>query len=210
MECYGIAPPRVRQYLNSEIEYVKSRIGPNEVILELGCGYGRVVFELATIADRVVGIDTAVESIELARELGADIVNCEFAVMDAIAMEFSESHFDSVICVQNGVCAFGVDQIQLFGEAMRVAKPGGKIIFSSYSSRFWKDRLEWFEIQAAHGLVGEIDHELTGDNVIVFKDGFRIGAMDENGFAELCNRFGIDPIITAIDDSSIFCETIKE
>ncbi|OGC91145.1 MAG: hypothetical protein A2W25_10160 [candidate division Zixibacteria bacterium RBG_16_53_22] len=209
MECYRVATPRVKQYLESEISHVKYRLGPNATVLELGCGYGRVAFELAGVARKVVGIDTAAESLKLARELGADMPNCEFIEMDAADLKFPDGVFDVVVCIQNGICVFGVDQARLFGEALRVARPGGRVIFSSYSPRFWEHRLEWFTIQAARGLVGEIDYELTGDNVIVCRDGFRAGAMDETDFRKLCGRCGIESAITEIDNSSIFCEVIK-
>ena len=80
--------------------------------------------------------------------------------------------FDLTICIQNGISAFRVDKQRLLAEAVRVTKSGGTVFFSSYSSRFWAARLEWFEIQAAHGLVGEIDYRATGDGVIICKDGF--------------------------------------
>ena len=67
--CYEIAPPRVMQYLDSEIRHVVSRTNPGDDVLELGCGYGRAAFEFAKAACRVVGIDSAAESLELAREL---------------------------------------------------------------------------------------------------------------------------------------------
>ncbi len=209
MECYEIAPPRVQRYLQSEIAHLKSRVGSGDTVLELGCGYGRVAFELARVARKVVGIDTARESIALGRELGAGIPNCEFAGMDAIDLTFPKGAFDVVVCAQNGICAFGVDLTRLFGEALRVTRPGGRVIFSSYAGRFWKHRLEWFKLQAARGLVGEIDYQRSGDNVIVCKDGFRVGAMDKKGFDELSGKFGIKPIITEIDRSSIFCEAVK-
>jgi 2-polyprenyl-6-hydroxyphenyl methylase/3-demethylubiquinone-9 3-methyltransferase len=208
-ECYEIAPPRVKRYLESEIAHVKSRLHSGDTVLELGCGYGRVVFELARVARKIVGIDTASESIALARQLGADIPNCEFFEMDAIDLKLLDNSFDVVICVQNGICAFGVDRERLMMEALRVTRPNGRVLFSSYDVRFWKHRLEWFALQAARGLVGEIDYQRSGDNVIVCKDGFTVGAMDEKGFLELCDKFGIVPAISEVDESSIFCEVIK-
>jgi 2-polyprenyl-6-hydroxyphenyl methylase/3-demethylubiquinone-9 3-methyltransferase len=208
-KCYEVAPPSVARYLICEIEHVKSRLKDSDTVLESGCGYGRVAFELAKIARRVVGIDTSVESLALARELGAGIANCEFLEMDAADLKFPDNPFDAAVCVQNGICAFGVDKELLFAEALRVTRPGGRLLFSSYASDFWQHRLEWFETQAWHGLVGEIDYRATGNGTIVCKDGFRAGAMEEAGFRELCGRFGLAPAITVVDESSIFCEAVK-
>jgi ubiquinone/menaquinone biosynthesis C-methylase UbiE len=208
-KCYDIAPPRVKQYLKAEVQYVLSRIKSRDTVLELGCGYGRVAFELARAAGRVVGIDTAGESVKLAISLKDTETRCDFLEMDATDLKFPADEFDVVVCIQNGICAFGVDPVNLLKEAVRVTRPEGRVLFSSYSSKFWLHRLAWFEEQSRQGLLGEIDYDSTGEGIIVCKDGFRAGAMEEKEFRRLCRQIGIDPIITEVDESSIFCELIK-
>ena len=44
--CYEVAPTRVRQFLEEEIAFVLSKIHQNDLILDLGCGYGRVSIRL--------------------------------------------------------------------------------------------------------------------------------------------------------------------
>jgi 2-polyprenyl-6-hydroxyphenyl methylase/3-demethylubiquinone-9 3-methyltransferase len=205
-ECYRIAPARVRRYLEAEIRHVLERLRPEDEVLELGCGYGRVVFELAKVARRVVGIDTAVQSLALAAELAGPDSSCEFLEMDAARLELPDASFDCVVCIQNGICAFRADQRRLLAEALRVARPGGRVLLSSYAARFWPHRLRWFEMQVEHGLLGEIDTEATGDGVIVCKDGFRSGAMSPDDFASLCADLGVEGEIEEVDGSSLFCE----
>ncbi len=207
-ECYETAPARVKQYLDEEIRFVMDRLEQRSAVLELGCGYGRVTLELAKVARRVVGIDTSTESVALARELAGASSKCEFFVMDALDLRFSDNEFDAVVCVQNGICAFGVDRTKLVREALRVARTGGRVFFSSYAERFWPHRLEWFQLQAKRGLVGEIDLSLTGEGVIVCNDGFRAGAMNQADFRELCAQLKIDTVITEVDGSSLFCELV--
>ena len=207
--CYEIAPPRVMQYLDSEIRHVVSRTNPGDDVLELGCGYGRAAFEYAKAACRVVGIDSAAESLELARELTDPQSSCEFIEMDATKMSFPDDTFDLVACIQNGICAFNVDPVTLVREAIRVTKPNGTALFSSYTESFWPDRLEWFELQAKEGLLGEIDYEKTRDGVIVCVDGFRAGAMCEDEFRAICRKLGLEPDIAEVDGSSIFFEVRK-
>jgi 2-polyprenyl-6-hydroxyphenyl methylase/3-demethylubiquinone-9 3-methyltransferase len=208
--CYEIASPRVKQYLGAEIRFVASRLEPKRTLLELGCGYGRVALQLAKVAGRVVGIDTSVESLALARDLARAEPNCEFLQMDALDLRFPDSTFDTVVCIQNGICAFGVDEEALVREALRVARSGGYVLFSSYAERFWPYRLEWFEAQARRGLVGEIDYDSSGDGVIVCKDGFRAGTMTPGDFKGLCERIGVTCAVTEVDGSSVFCEIIAD
>jgi len=207
--CYELAPPRVQQYLESEILHVLERLGPEDDVLELGCGYGRVTVRLAEHARSVVGIDVAEESLDLARTLAGPDTRCEFVLMDALHMTFGDDSFDVVVCIQNGICAFGVPRNELLREALRVARPGGRLIFSTYSDAFWEDRLSWFELQSSEGLLGPIDRRATGDGVIVCKDGFRSGAATRRELEELCGELGLTADITEVDGSSLFCETIK-
>ncbi|MEI6448736.1 MAG: class I SAM-dependent methyltransferase [Actinomycetes bacterium] len=205
-QCYELASARVKQYLEAEIEFVLSRLRPTDSVLELGCGYGRVALRLADVAARVVGIDTSPESLALARRLAGPGSRCDFEQMDASAPTFPDGAFDAVACVQNGVCAFAVDPRRLAREALRVTRPGGKALFSSYSEAFWPERLGWFEAQAAAGLVGAIDHDRSGNGTIVCKDGFRAGTCSAEAFRVLCRGLGVEPVITTVDDSSVFCE----
>jgi SAM-dependent methyltransferase len=66
---YEIAPPRARQYLESEIEHLLDSLSATDHVLELGCGYGRVALRIAAVAEKVVGIDVSEESLSLARQL---------------------------------------------------------------------------------------------------------------------------------------------
>jgi len=206
--CYDIASERVKRYLEAEVDFVLSRLERNHAVLELGCGYGRVTFQLAEVARRVVGIDTATESLALARQIAGSRSPCEFQEMDALELAFDTSEFDRVVCVQNGICAFGGDQQVLLREALRVTRPGGRILFSTYSERFWPDRLEWFEAQATAGLVGAIDYARTGNGTIACKDGFHSGMVSPEAFRSLGKRLGVQTEVTEVDESSVFCEFV--
>jgi 2-polyprenyl-6-hydroxyphenyl methylase/3-demethylubiquinone-9 3-methyltransferase len=208
-QCYELASPRVQQYLECEILHVLSRLRPDDTVLELGCGYGRVALRLAERADRVVGIDVSEESLALARELAGETARCEFLLMDATDMTFDDASFDAVVCVQNGVCAFGVVPADLLREALRVTKPLGRVLLSTYADAFWPDRLAWFEDQAAAGLVGAIDRVATRRGEIVCEDGFTAGALAPDELAALCASVGVVGEISEVDRSSVFCEIVK-
>lgn len=208
--CYEIASPRVRRYLEAEIRHVLGRLQADHAVLELGCGYGRVALRLVEKAARVVGVDVSGKSIAMARELAGDDSRLGFFEMNALELEFPDREFDSVVCLQNGICAFNVDQASLIRESLRVLRPGGVLLVSTYSDRFWAERLAWFEAQAAEGLVGEIDHEATGDGTIVCRDGFRAARMTAEDFERLCARAGVRADIVEIDASVVFCEILKD
>ena len=87
---------------------------------------------------------------------------------------------------------------------MRVTKPGGKALFSTYSEKFWPDRLDWFRLQATQGLLGEIDEEKTRDGNIICKDGFTATTFSAAELKSLAESFRLPFTITEVDCSSRF------
>ena len=205
-QCYEIAPPRVVQYLEAELRHVVGKIRPGDAVLDLGCGYGRVLGDLAAKGRLVVGIDNAWASLRAAREDLGGQSNCRLLQMNAAALGLGARVFEVVVCIQNGISAFHVSQQDLVAESIRVTRPGGTVLFSTYSARFWDDRLEWFRLQSEHGLIGEIDWPATGDGVIVCKDGFTATTVGPSEFTSLTAPFDVDVTLEEVDGSCLFCE----
>ena len=206
--CYEIAPHRVKQYLKTEIEFVLSKVNRTDLVLESGCGYGRVLIKLMEKAKTVVGIDTSLESLRLAQKklVSGRPSSCYLSVMNAVELGFSDRLFDMVICIQNAISAFKVNQRKLIKEAIRVTRIGGTVLLSSYSENFWEDRLQWFQLQADYGLIGEIDYNQTGDGVIVCHDGFSATTISPDEFVALTSGLDVKPRISEVDSSSVFYE----
>jgi SAM-dependent methyltransferase len=202
--CYELAPPRVQQYLRAEIDYLVELLRPGDIVLELGCGYGRVMADLAAAASFVVGVDTSQASLGLARRHLADRPNCLLACMDAGRLAFADDSFDAAVCIQNGLSAFHADRHCVVREALRVTRRGGKAFFSTYSDRFWDHRLEWFARQAEAGLIGEIDYHRTREGTIVCRDGFEASTVRPVEFAALLGGLDVGLTVAEVDDSSLF------
>lgn len=210
LNCYEVAPPRIKQYLDAEIQFVSSNLHDTDLVLELGCGYGRVMKAVAPFVSMIVGNDVSRGSLELAKSFMKPCENYGIVQMDASEMAFPSCGFDVVLCIQNGISSFGVDKKRLIAESIRVTKNNGIILFSSYSPKIWKDRLDWFRRQSRAGLLGEIDEEKTHDGTIVCKDGFRATTVSDSLFVELFAEFGLNTSIYEVDESSIFCKVAKK
>lgn len=204
--CYEIAPPRVRQYLQAEIDHVLDRIHPGDSVLELGCGYGRILCQVAAKAGLAVGVDTSQESLRMGLEYLQNVERWALVCMDAARLAFADGTFDLVLCLQNGISAFKCDPLLLVSESLRVTRPGGEVLLSSYAAGFWEDRLHWFRLQSAEGLVGPIDEAKTGDGVIVCTDGFTARTFSADDFRVLAAQFDVDCSLFEVDSSSLFCE----
>lgn len=204
-KCYRIAPPRIRQYLKAEADFVIDAVRGCGEVLELGCGYGRVMKLMARHVGSIVGCDTSRRSLKLARRTMHAFSNIHLLCADAAYLPFQQGVFDAVFCIQNGISAFGVDRQQLVTEALRATEAGGLVLFSTYSRKIWRERLAWFRAQSEAGLIGEIDEVRTGIGTIVCKDGFRATTVRASEFMKLFSEAGAKPRIREVDESSLFC-----
>lgn len=116
--CYELASSEVRSYLQAESDYLLGLPESRGCVLELGCGYGRVLVALGRQARTLIGIDTSLASLTKARESTNALIN-----MDASCLAFPAATFDLVACVQNGLSAFRADPRRLVEEALRMNRP---------------------------------------------------------------------------------------
>ncbi|UGQ10476.1 methyltransferase domain-containing protein [Yinghuangia sp. ASG 101] len=155
--CAAEAPPRhVAEALKNVHDEVMARfygcgspIPPaveGATVLDLGCGTGRDCYVLAQLvgpAGRVIGVDMTDEQLAVARahtDWHAErfgYANVEFRhgyVEDLAAAGIADASVDLV--VSNCVLNLSPDKPRLFGEIMRVLKPGGEL----YVSDIFADR----------------------------------------------------------------------
>lgn len=195
--------PRVLQYLEAEISYVRNHLQGSERILELGAGYGRIMKELAPFCKSIVGIDISEDNVKFGREYLKEVRNAELIVMDAHRLRFEDT-FDMVLCLQNGLSAMEIEPMGYIQEIVQLLSAGGKAFFSSYSPDFWEYRVAWFQEQAEKGLLGELDLEKTKDGVIICKNGFCSTTYSAKELEMTGRASGYKYQVTEVDKSSIF------
>lgn len=202
-QVYQTKYPRIKRYLDEEIDFVCRNLHGSEKVLEVGAGYGRIIKKLAPFSASVVGIDISESTVNLGKDYIKECPNCNIQMMDAYNLAFGEE-FDVVLCLQNGLSAMKGQPIHLIEQCMKVLTPGGKAYFSTYSPKFWNHRLTWFHEQEDNGLLGEIDLEKTKDGTIVCKDGFVAITFSEDTLKKLGEESGCYYRIEEVDESSLF------
>lgn len=208
-KVYDTNIPRVKQYLEAEIAFVRDNLTGNEKVLELGAGYGRIVKELAGNCKSIVGIDISEESVKLGKNYLKNNQNAELLVMDVNDLEFNDK-FHTILCLQNGLSAMGVTTPPLIKKIMGMAESGGKAYFSTYSQKFWEYRILWFQEQIEKGLLGELDLDKTKDGIIICKDGFKAMTHTPDDLKRIGALSGYKYQIQEVDESSLFLIIMKD
>ncbi len=91
-ENNGIHPKH--QILNYH-QFFIDNIGPDDKVLDIGCGNGACAFDLAKKARKVVGIDISKKNIEAARKK-FNSKNLEYILGDATSYDFN-GKFDAIV-----------------------------------------------------------------------------------------------------------------
>jgi ubiquinone/menaquinone biosynthesis C-methylase UbiE len=110
----------------------KIDIAPINTVLEIACGTGRVTRHLRDRFDPAVAITATDLSTDMIAVAERRVTNgpVTFKVEDAQQLSFADNTFDLVVC-QFGLM-FLPDKQQGIREALRVLKPGGTFIFSTW------------------------------------------------------------------------------
>ncbi len=74
------------------------KLGPDDRLLDIGCGSGAAVRAAAPTVAHAVGVDLSRGMVDRARELAGAIPNVEFSVADAEALPFADATFTALIC----------------------------------------------------------------------------------------------------------------
>ena len=94
---------------------------PDDRILDLGCGDGRLTLDAAARGARMVGVDLSPDLVAAARARGLDA-----QVADAAALPYPDASFDGVL--SNAALHWMTAPEPVLGEVARVLKPGGRFV----------------------------------------------------------------------------------
>lgn len=104
---------------------------PEDVVLEIGFGHGRVIAELASRCPqgRVLGLDSSPTMVQMATRLNHAAISrglVQLDVGDSIALPYAAETFDCVLTVHT--IDFWSQPLDHLREILRVLKPGGKLV----------------------------------------------------------------------------------
>ena len=148
VEHYAEAAARIGLW-RSEEKLFRRLFKPDDTLLELGCGCGRISFGLAELGYRnLLGVDYSRGMIKRARHLARLLDSpVHFRVGDATKLEFEDNCFDGAIFGFNGLMQIPgrENRETAMAEIHRVIRPGAWFVFTAHDRdnsmhrNFWEN-----------------------------------------------------------------------
>lgn len=146
VDHYAHAAVRVGLWQSEEKIFTRL-FKPEDSILELGCGAGRIALGLDEIGYRnILGIDYSAPMIKQARQLAQILERrVHFREGDATELEFEDDIFDGAIFGFNGLMQIpGMENRgKALREIFRVLRPGAWFVFTTHDRELPKHRRFW-------------------------------------------------------------------
>jgi MPBQ/MSBQ methyltransferase len=115
-------------------------VEPEHRVLDIACGRGKSSFIIHCLqpAAKVVGMDLLDRNIQVAETLFDNLKNLSYITGDAGQIPYPEASFDRLLCLE---AAFHFpDRAQFLREALRVLRPGGRMVLVDFAWKTEADR----------------------------------------------------------------------
>ena len=124
--------------------------GPSDVVLEIGCGIGRVGHVLAPQCAEWIGTDISGNMLAVAADRLRGVPHVRLVELSQVGLaEIPERSVDRVYCTVVFMHLYEWDRYRYLREAFRVLRPGGRAYFDNVdvtSSHGWKKFMETAEM----------------------------------------------------------------
>lgn len=122
---------QTREYNWEDLYSLADYTKPKDMVLDLGCGNGRLYQILAKKQAQYIGLDQSEELIKIAQEKNPEV---EFVVGEMSALNFPDQKFDAVYCIAALNHIPGRElQLQCLKEMYRVLKMDGKLLMTNWN-----------------------------------------------------------------------------
>lgn len=128
-------------------------INASDVVLEIGCGVGRVGKILSSRCARWIGTDISRRMLDVAAQRLRGCSNVELVELGSVGLrEIRDASVDLVYCTVVFMHLYEWDRYRYVQEAYRVLRPGGRCFFDNVdiaSNHGWKVFMDGFALDVA-------------------------------------------------------------
>ena len=127
---------RTRRYVWPGFESLAQYAEPNDKVLDLGCGNGRLLDLLRDKKINYIGVDNSAALITLAQKR---YPAADFRIGDALKISFASNYFDKIysVAVLHHIPSEEL-RLEFLEEVKRVLRPGGLLILTVWNLWQWR------------------------------------------------------------------------
>lgn len=150
-------------------------------VLELGCGNGKNLPGMIGNTWDIIAMDYSLKALQLCRPVTHEAGRVHFVAGDAIILPFKDSTIDAVFSLHVTGHLSETGRSKLAGEALRVLKPGGKVVFRDFGvDDFRCGKGEMIEPGTFRRGTGSSTHYFTTDEVSQLFSAFYLISIDDH------------------------------
>ena len=172
------AESEVREYVDRVAELAHPFLDADRRVLEIGCGSGLIMFELAPHAGLYVGLDpsgaTQTQNLSRVAEKGSDKIKLATGFADQIDTMFEPESFDLIVMASTAQFFPGPSYFEaVLEKALKLLAPGGTILLSDImdarrKQEFGESLQEFQRLNPQAGTKTQLDGELYFDEAYFF------------------------------------------
>tara|TARA_Y100000310_G_C20499850_1_gene723416 strand:+ start:109 stop:750 length:642 start_codon:yes stop_codon:yes gene_type:complete len=194
--------PEFKEWTTQDVIEIKKFLKKDSIVLDIGCGWGREIKELAPFCKKIIALDNDAREIETAKSYLKDIQNVEFEIQDAKNTSFPDESFDIIISVGNTFGNLADNKEEVLQEMKRLIKKDGKILLSVYSEGANSKRATAYES------VG-LKIKTIENGKIHFEDGLISEEFSKDELEEIFEKFQLKVHFIGIADIAVLCVVSK-
>jgi len=200
-----LLPEKLKEYLLTEEEKIIQYCQENhpDLVLEAGCGRGRIIKAITPHCKKIIGIDYSPTMAMFCSERFKGNSNIKIYEEDISQTHFQDTYFNLEILAFNTLGNTDTNKESVLLELKRVLRPQGSLLVSVYSEKARDIQYDTYQKLSLNILREENDRIYTREGLV----SQRFSVRDLEAWLQVC---GLKGIIEPLNDISYFVIAKKD
>jgi ubiquinone/menaquinone biosynthesis C-methylase UbiE len=201
----SLLPEKLREYLQTEEERIKQYCQENhpDLVLEAGCGKGRIIEAITPDCKKIIGIDYSPTMARFCSEKFKGDSNIRVYEEDISQTHFQDGYFDLSILAFNTLGNTDTNKEKALLELRRILQSQGELLVSVYSEKARDVQYDTYKNLGLNVLKEENDRIYTREGLV----SQRFSVRDLEAWLQVC---GFKGEIEPLNDISYFAIARKD
>jgi len=176
-------PKSYSQFFKKEYKFLEKNISSNFLVLDIGCGTGRIMEILSKISKKVIGIDNDISAVKKCETRSKKLNNVKIFLESVQKIHFKDDSFDAIVCLNLFENLSKLRNKALL-EIRRVLKKEGILILSVYNEVALEERLKVYR------KIETENFKVLDNGKVKFNDGLTSEQFSKEQIKEILDKTG--------------------